>query len=98
MRVCEREKARVSVCWAAQSEPRVEVVFLPPMVSLGLCVCARLGQPGAIGGGLGSGGRRDEAREGWKDRRSAGVSLGKVQVWANGQTERWKERGGRKTV
>lgn len=54
-----------------------------------MCVC--LGQPGAIGGGLGSRGRRDEAREGWRDRRSAGVSLGKVQVWADGQTERWKE-------
>lgn len=39
--VCVRDKARVSVCWAAQSEPRVEVVFLLPMVSLGLCVHAR---------------------------------------------------------
>lgn len=55
-----------------------------------MCVCARLGQPGAIGGGLGSRGRRDEPSEGWRDRRSAGVSLEKVQVWADGQTERWK--------
>lgn len=55
-----------------------------------MCVHARLGQPGAIGGGLGSRGRRDEAREGWRERRSVGVSLGKVQVWAGGQTERWK--------
>ena len=55
-----------------------------------MCVCARPGQPGAIGGGLGSGGRRDKVREGWRDRRSAGVSLGKVQVWADVQAERWK--------
>lgn len=55
-----------------------------------MCVRARLGQPGAIGGGLGSHGRRDGGREGWRERRSVGVSLGKVQVWAGGQTERWK--------
>lgn len=46
--VCVRAKMRASVCWAAQSEPRVEVVFLPPMVSLGLCVCACT--PGAAWG------------------------------------------------
>lgn len=83
----------MSVCWAAQSEPRVEVVFLPPMVSLELCVCvrARLGQPGAIGGGLGSRGRRDELREGWRDRRSAGGLAGKgvgLGLWPNGKVER----------
>lgn len=52
-------------------------------------MCTRLGQPGAIGGGLGSSGRKDEAKERWRNGRSAGVSLGKVQVWANGQKERW---------
>lgn len=56
-----------------------------------MCVCTRLGQPGAIGGVLGCSGRRDEAREGWRDRRSAGVSLGKVQVWADSQKKGGKE-------
>lgn len=58
--VCENEKIRVSVCWAAQREPRVEVVFLPPMVSLGLCVCVHAwgslgpseGAWGAMEGGM----------------------------------------------
>lgn len=36
--ICEMVRARMSVCWAAQSEPRVEVVFLPPVVSV--CVHA----------------------------------------------------------
>lgn len=52
---------------------------------------ARLGQPGAIGGGLGSRGRRDELREGWRIGGQRGVWLGKVWDWAYGQTERWKE-------
>lgn len=71
--ICEMVRARMSVCWAAQSEPRVEVVFLPPVVS----VCARLGQPGAIGGGLGSGWRQDEEGERDGGIRSVGVLWGK---------------------
>lgn len=87
----------MSVCRAAQSEPRVEVVFLPPVVSLGLCMCARLGQPGAIGGGLGSGGRKDEARErdggmgGQQGSRRERCRSGKVANREGGE-ERWMVR------
>lgn len=71
-------------------KPRVEVVFLPPVASLGLHVCT----PGAAWGH-----RREpgEQRKGgmklkWNGgiERSAGVFQGKVSAWAESQPERWE--------
>lgn len=59
------------MCWAAQSEPRVEVVFLPPMVSLGLCVCACT--PGAAWGHRRGPG--EPWKEGWRERGMEGEEV-----------------------
>lgn len=72
--ICEMVRARMSVCWAAQSEPRVEVVFLPPVASVCVCVHAwgSLGPSEGAWGAGGGGMKRDGGI------RSAGV------LWSKG--------------
>lgn len=71
----ERKNKSESFCLAAQGEPRVEVVFLPPMVSLGLCVClcvcSSLG-PSEGARGTVEGGRKREQDGGRGGQRGSG--------------------------
>lgn len=97
--VCARVKKNTSVCWAAQSEPRVEVVFLPPMVSLGLCVyvCVHAwgslgpseGAWGAVEGGMKrewDGGRGGQRGSRWERCRSGPMAKqkGGKESWMGG--------------
>lgn len=89
----QRVKARVSVCCAAQSEPRVEVVFLPPMVSLGLCVCVHAW--GSLGPSEGAWGA---VEEGMKRERDGGIGGRQGSHWERCRSGLMaKQKGGKES-